>query len=127
MAEDKEIDAELAWAEIQAMLITSNYYTARDKNEIHSQSEWFNNVANLEELKDSLGQTLPWAEGCAAAARKQLTLYYMVGSYGWDTALRSVKAIKSAAIGMPAPVEESVSYAHTIYRPLPDSRNQWRG
>lgn len=111
MTEDKEINAALAWKEIQVMLTTSKHYTARDRNEILAQSEWFSNVDRLDKLQG------PWANKMAAAARKQLTLYYMVGAYGWDIALRTLKATKSEAIGIPAPVQaQSMSYVQPFSR-----------
>ena len=44
------------------------------------------------------------------AAKRQMVLYAMVGKYGWDVALRTLKDRDGAALGLPEPVITPVTY-----------------
>lgn len=43
-------------------------------------------------------------------AKRQMVLYAMVGKYGWDVALRTLKDRDGAALGLPEPVVLPVTY-----------------
>jgi len=44
------------------------------------------------------------------AAKRQMVLYAMVGKYGWEVALRTLKDRDGAALGLPEPVIVPVTY-----------------
>ena len=91
-----EIDQEMGtefkpdetWARVKELVITSKEYTARDKKEILGQSKTFEGLSIIRELAASAeGAKKEVLEGIYTQASQQLTLYYLVGAHGWETAV----------------------------------------
>ena len=120
--EDKEADMALfgdqnvgldvagVYLEIESMVVSSKHYTSRDKQEILAQKKIWIAVPGLMLAKKENGEPDEVMVGAGIAAKRQMVLYGMVGKYGWEVALRTLKDRDGAALGLPEPVILPVTY-----------------
>lgn len=86
---------EKVWQRIQDLMITSKHYTKRDKNEIAAQAPSFSNAVYLKNLKDNKANEI------LQGIKMQLNFYYLVGIYGWDTAVATMKIGEAKTLRLP--------------------------
>ena len=111
---DQDMNAEFkpieTWARVKELVLTSNEYTARDKKEIIGQSKTFEGLPVIKELAAAAeGQKKEILQGIYEQASQQLTLYYLVGAHGWETAVATVKSSEAVSLGIPEPVFKPAS------------------
>lgn len=115
-----DFDTTVCLRNILDMAISSKHYTSRDKHEIAGQRHWWGGISFLEEHStDTDKKPIPQIVANVKAARRQMTLYYLVGMYGWEGALRSIAAKESADNHMPefvpAPPRPQIVYQSAPY------------
>lgn len=78
-----DFDVKVCLRNILDMAITSKHYTSRDKHEITGQRHWWGSIAFLEKhAEDDDKKPIPEIVANIKAARRQMTLYYLMGKYG---------------------------------------------
>lgn len=93
------------WCRVKELLLTSKEYTSRDKKEIMAQWATFEGLTVLREIASTQEGTKKEAlVNMYNQGAKQLTLYYLVGTHGWETAVNTVKSSEATALGIPEPV-----------------------
>ncbi len=97
------------YLKIERLLATSKHYTPRDKQEITAQRPIWNGINAMISAKTNDGTAHEVLVASGVAAKKQMVLYALVGEYGWDTAIRTIKNTEATAIGLPAPVMSNVT------------------
>lgn len=106
MATPAEFQPVPTWNKVKELLITSTEFTSRDKKEILAQSATFEGLTVLKELaaveKEEAKKLV--ITNMYSQAAKQLALYYLVGTYGWTTAINTLKSDESSSLGVPQPV-----------------------
>jgi hypothetical protein len=108
--QNHELNVEGVYLEIESMVISSKHYTARDKQEILAQKKIWLAVPGLMNARDAEQRPDEVMVRAGIAAKRQMVLYAMVGKYGWDVALRTLKDRDGAALGLPEPVINPITY-----------------
>jgi len=101
-----------AWNKVRELMLSSTEYTTRDRKEILAQSATFEGLAVLKKLSAKTGidgDDQRALQAMYTKGKKQLTLYYLVGMYGWSTALHTMKSEETSSLGMPAPILKPAS------------------
>jgi len=98
------------YAEIENLLLTSKHFTPRDKQEIIAQKKICLAVPGLMVMMNTNNQPDKTYVEAGIASKKQLVLYAMVGKYGWDVALRTLKEREGTSMGLPEPVIVPITY-----------------
>ena len=96
-----DVNVVKVWKKVEGFLVTSNHYTHRDKQEIQGQASTFSNLPTLIELIDK--EQVPTKSALrdvVNGAVRQLSLYYYVGSHGWETAIRTMKSGEEEDLGL---------------------------
>lgn len=83
-------------------MLTSSHYTPRDKREILAQVPIFRAISTMiVAVKADSSTPLQDVRNAAIAAKRQMVLFYMVGKYGWQTALYTLSNQVDKDLGMP--------------------------
>ncbi len=89
-------------------------YSKGDKQEIMAQRNIWLAIPGMMGAKNTKGDTDPVMVTAGIAAKKQMVLYALVGEYGWDTAIKTVKNVERTSqlgrLGLPTPVMNPVTY-----------------
>lgn len=110
-----DFDTRVCLRNILDMAITSKHLTSRDKHEIKGQHHLWGSIAFLEKNATSTDKKLI-VEIVAniKAVCRHMNLYYLVGKYGWEVALRSIAAKESTENSLPeyvpAPPKPQIIY-----------------
>ena len=106
MATPVEFQPAATWAKVQELIITSKEFTSRDKKEILAQSATFEGLVLLKQIAGAEETPVKKAtlNNMYNQASKQLALYYLVGMYGWSTAVNTIKSDETSSLGVPQPI-----------------------
>lgn len=106
MATPVEFQPAATWAKVQELIITSKEFTSRDKKEILAQSATFEGLVLLKQIASAEETPAKKAtlNNMYNQASKQLALYYLVGMYGWGTAVNTIKSDETSSLGVPQPI-----------------------